>query len=263
MNIKFILKCALMVIIMSSCSAQKKVIYMQDAETEKRESIKDAHKTLIRNGDCVAIVVNSSTPELSEPFNLPMTVPQTTSLKPQVYQTTLGYFVDSDGYIDFPILGAIQAEGLTCTQLAEKVKRLIITENLINDPVVIVNILNFDISVLGEVGRPGNFSINKESVTVLQAIAMAGDLTILAKRNDVMVIREVNGQRVIYRIDLRSKDIFNSPAYYLQQGDVVYVEPNKARTRQSRNSIESSLRTYTYLLTSMLSLATAVVLLTQ
>ena len=145
----------------------------------------------------------------------------------------LGYLVDANGYIDFPLLGPIKAAGLTRLQLTDLIKDKLVKGDLLKDPIVTVQFLNFKISVIGEVTRPGSFSITGDRVTLLEALSMAGDLTIYGKRDRVAVIREKDGIRTIQYHDLRSSDIFESPYYYLQQNDIVYVEPNKAKSGQS------------------------------
>jgi polysaccharide export outer membrane protein len=124
-------------------------------------------------------------------------------------------------------LGEIYAEGQTKEQFAELIKNKLIDENYINNPIVTVQPINLNIYITGEVRKPGAYEITKSHITLLEAIAMAGDLTIYGKRNNVKVIREKNGERKIYNIDLRSSELFNSPAYYLQQNDFIYIEPIK------------------------------------
>ena len=148
-------------------------------------------------------------------------------------QRVLGYLVDRYGDVDFPILGKIRASGLSRMQLTELIKKRLVDEDLIKDPIVTVQFLNFKVSVIGEVSRPGSFTVSGDRITLLEALSMAGDLTIYGRRDRVAVIRENNGRRTILFHDLRSADIFDSPCYYLQQNDIVYVEPNKAKAGQS------------------------------
>ena len=145
----------------------------------------------------------------------------------------LGYVVDNEGYIDFPILGKIKASGLSRWQLQEQITQALAEKKMLTDGLVTVEFMNFKVSILGEVTNPGTYTINSDKVTVLEAIAMAKDLTIFGERDHVYVIREENGQRKSYQLDLRSADIFKSPAYYLKQNDVVYVQPNSVRAGQS------------------------------
>ena len=144
------------------------------------------------------------------------------------------YTVDSDGTIDFPVLGRIRIAGLSREEVADYVKSELVTKNLINDPVVTVEFMNLCVSVLGEVNKPGRFRIDRDYITILDAISMAGDLTIFGEREDIKVLRTVNGQQKMYTVNLCSAEqVYASPVFYLQQDDVIYVEPNKMRARQS------------------------------
>ena len=148
-------------------------------------------------------------------------------------QRLLGYVVDNDGYIDFPVLGEIQVGGMTRWELSEYIKTVLLEKGYLNDAVVTVEFMNFKVSVIGEVNRPGTYTIEGDKVTVLQALSLAGDLTIFGKRDNVTVIRELNGERIFYNVDLCSVDMFKSPAYNLLQNDIVYVEPSDVKARQS------------------------------
>ena len=153
-----------------------------------------------------------------------------------------GYTLDDKGNIDFPVVGTLHIAGMTKSQIATLVKKRLMEENLVNDPVVTVEFMNLYFSVLGEVKTPGKYAITKDQITLLEAISMAGDLSIYGKRDAIFVIREENGERVTHWVDIRSKDLFNSPVYYLKQNDVVYVQPNKVRAGQStinENSVKS------------------------
>lgn len=221
-----------MAVFLSACTSTKKIIYLQDVVPLKQQEIEQKYEVIIHSDDLLAIMVNSRDPELALPFNMPMVSYQLGSSSGG-QQRVLGYLVDTNGDIDFPILGKLHVEGLTRMQLTELVKNKLIEEDLIKDPIVTVQFLNFKVSVMGEVGRPGSFTISGDRITLLEALSMAGDLTIYGRRDRVAVIRENNGKRTILFHDLRSAEIFNSPCYYLQQNDIVYVEPNKAKSGQS------------------------------
>lgn len=216
----------------TACTSTKKILYLQDVVPLKQQEIEQKYEVIIHSDDLLAIMVNSRDPELALPFNMPMVTYQLGS-NSGGQQRVLGYLVDTNGDIDFPILGKIHVEGLTRMQLTELVKNKLIEGDLIKDPIVTVQFLNFKVSVMGEVGRPGSFTISGDRITLLEALSMAGDLTIYGRRDRVGVIRENNGKRTILFHDLRSAEIFNSPCYYLQQNDIVYVEPNKAKSGQS------------------------------
>ena len=228
-----------MVVLLAACSAPKEVLYLQDISLIKEEAIDKSYEVIIHKDDLLAIIVNSKDPELALPFNMPLVSYQIGGQNVS-QQRLVGYLVNQDGNIDFPILGEIHVEGLTRMQVTELIKKRLIEEELIKDPIVTVQFLNFKVSVIGEVGRPGPFDISGDRITLLEALSMAGDLTIYGRRDRVAVIREKDGKRSILYHDLRSSDIFQSPCYYLQQNDIVYVEPNNAKTGQSRINSNNS-----------------------
>ena len=240
MNIK-IQNCVFLCLIafLASCSAPKEVLYLQDIASIKEENIDKNYEVIIHKDDLLAILVNSKDPELALPFNMPVVTYQI-GAQTTAQQRLLGYLVDQNGDIDFPILGKIHVEGLTRMQVTELIKQKLMSEDLIKDPIVTVQFLNFKVSVMGEVTRPGTFDISGDRITLLEALSMAGDLTIYGRRDRVAEIREKDGKRRILYHDLRSSDIFQSPCYYLQQNDIVYVEPNKAKTGQSRINSNNS-----------------------
>ena len=240
MNIK-IQNCVFLCLIafLASCSAPKEVLYLQDIASIKEENIDKNYEVIIHKDDLLAILVNSKDPELALPFNMPVVTYQI-GAQTTAQQRLLGYLVDQNGDIDFPILGKIHVEGLTRMQVTELIKQKLMSEDLIKDPIVTVQFLNFKVSVMGEVTRLGTFDISGDRITLLEALSMAGDLTIYGRRDRVAVIREKDGKRRILYHDLRSSDIFQSPCYYLQQNDIVYVEPNKAKTGQSRINSNNS-----------------------
>lgn len=232
----------LVALLMSSCNTSKEIIYLQDVRLESPEEIKAAETITIEPKDMLSIVVSSSQPEAARIFNLPIMATQASN-GDLMYDSYLnGYVVDGDGYIDFPVVGKIKASGLNRWQLQDRIMETLRDKKLLDDPVVTVDFMNFKVSILGEVTAPGTYSIKSDKVSVLEAIAMARDLTIYGKRDEVYVIREEGGQRHSYKLDLRSSDIFDSPAYYLKQNDVIYVQPNKVRAGQStinQNTVKS------------------------
>ena len=232
----------LVALLMSSCNTSKEIIYLQDVRLESPEEIKAAETITIEPKDMLSIVVSSSQPDAARIFNLPIMATQASN-GDLMYDSYLnGYVVDGDGYIDFPVVGKIKASGLNRWQLQDRIMETLRDKKLLDDPVVTVDFMNFKVSILGEVTAPGTYSITSDKVSVLQAIAMARDLTIYGKRDEVYVIREEGGQRHSYKLDLRSSDIFDSPAYYLKQNDVIYVQPNKVRAGQStinQNTVKS------------------------
>lgn len=229
--------------VLFSCSTYKNINYIQDAEANVSQEMAINKGILIQPKDMISIVVSSRNNELAKMFNLPVANVQagaesTVSYTPRI----TAYVVDNEGYIDFPVLGEIQVAGLNRWELAKLIKGRLISEGYLSDPVVTVQFMNFKISVLGEVSSPGTYTIDGDKITLLQAISLARDLTIFGRRDCVYVIREKDGERTTYKVDLRSVDMFDSPAYYLQQNDVVYVEPNKVRAGQStinENNVKS------------------------
>ena len=250
------------VVLWPSCASSKKVVYLQDVVPLKQQVIEQKYEVYIHNDDLLAIMVNSKNPELALPFNMPMVTYQLGSQSaPQ--QRVLGYLVDTNGDIDFPILGKLHVAGLTRLQLTDLIKQRLIEEDLIKDPIVTVQFLNYKVAVMGEVNRPGSFNISGDRITLLEALSMAGDLTIYGRRDRVAVIREKDGKRTILFHDLRSADIFNSPCYYLQQNDIVYVEPNKAKAGQSEINQNKSVGVWLSAASILVSIASLIVTLTK
>ena len=224
---------------LSSCGSSKQVVYFQDLKPGETEIKLPEVKTItVRPEDKITIIVNSRDPQLTDLFNLPYVTRQL-GITSTVYTTrnsqgVSAYTVDADGEIDFPVLGKIYVAGMKREEIAECIKNELIKENLVKDPVVTVEFANLCISVLGEVNNPGRFSIDRDRLTVLDALSMAGDLTIYGNRNKVMVLRQEGEVQRVYGLDLTSGNhVYTSPAYYLQQNDVVYVEPNAVKARQS------------------------------
>jgi polysaccharide export outer membrane protein len=243
-----------------SCQTSKKTTYLQDAaegSTHKRE-IKQGVR--FQPNDMLSIIVSCRRPEMAAPFNLPFvtTYAGTSTLLASEAQTTLGYLVDMEGNIEFPVFGKIKVAGFTRTQLAEELKQRLIREDRVPDPIVTVEIMNFQVSVLGEVMAPGTFTVAGDRITLLQALGKAGDLTIYGKRSDVLVQREANGIAAYHRVDLRSVDLIHSPVYYLQQNDVVYVGATNARAAQSKINENRSLGMWLSLTSLLISLSVIV-----
>ena len=263
MRMKFLNNCLLCLLaLLASCSAPKEVLYLQDITSLKEEVIDKNYEVIIHKDDLLAILVNSKDPELALPFNMPVVTYQIGSTT-SGQQRLLGYLVDQNGDIDFPILGKIHVEGLTRMQVTELIKQKLMNEDLIKDPIVTVQFLNFKVSVMGEVARPGTFDISGDRITLLEALSMAGDLTIYGRRDRVAVIREKDGKRRILYHDLRSSDIFQSPCYYLQQNDIVYVEPNKAKAEQTDINQNKSLGVWFGAISALVSIASLIVTLTK
>lgn len=229
---------ASIVLTFSSCSTQKNISYFSDMRPGESEITMPAPSDIkIQPADKLSILVNSQSPQLTNLFNLPYVSRQIgaeSNASSGSSQGVSGYTVDSKGEINFPVLGKIHVAGMTREQIGETITQKLIANDLIKDPVVTVEYMNLHISVLGEVNKPGQYSITQDNVTVLDALSLAGDLTIYGKREKILVMRKEDGKQHVYGIDLTSgNQVYTSPAYYLQQNDIVYVEPNDTKARQS------------------------------
>lgn len=226
---------------LSSCGSSRQVVYFQDLKPGETEiKLPEAKAITVRPEDKISIIVNSRDPQLTDLFNLPIMSRQLGQSMRNGGSSTGNsqgvsvYTVDADGEIDFPVLGKIYVAGMKREEIAEYIKNELVKENLVKDPVVTVEFANLCVSVLGEVNSPGRFSIDRDRLTVLDALSMAGDLTIYGNRSKVMVLRQEGDVQRVYGLNLTSGEhVYTSPAYYLQQNDVVYVEPNKVKARQS------------------------------
>lgn len=249
---------SLLLLLLSSCKTPKDVVYFQDAGNYKAYENVKKYEVYIHQDDLLAIMVNSQATEAALPFNLPMA---SYYIGGDNYgqQRILGYLVDKDGTIDFPILGELQVEGLTRNQLRDLIKEKLKAGGFLKDPIVTINFLNFKISVQGEVNRPGSFNVIGERITLLEALSMAEDLTIYGRRDRVAVIREFKGKRTILYHDLSNTELFKSPCYYLQQNDIVYVEPNKRRIQQSNINQNNSVSIWLSIVSVLLT-ATSVII---
>ncbi len=229
-------------LLMASCATQKQVSYFQDIKVQT-DTMSTQQKLppeiTLRPEDKISIIVNSKDPELTNLFNLPYTarvLGQSSELNAaRTSQGTSGYIVKGDGTIDFPVLGSIYVAGMTRDQVSAYIKQELISRNLVNDPVVTVEFVNLKFSVMGEVRAPGSYTIDRDKITLLDAISKAGDMTIYGKRENVLVLRpDTAGMLYAYQVDMRSfENVVNSPVYYIHQNDYIYVEPNKKRANES------------------------------
>ena len=216
----------------------KNIAYFQDVEEDMSLPMDVNRGIVIQPQDKISIVVSTRNSALAQPYNLPRVTYNLWAENDDVggggNNGVLGYVVDNSGNINMAGLGQLHVAGMNRWELSNYVRQLLIDRNLLTDPNVTVEFMNFKVSVLGEVGSPGTYNISGDKVTILQALSLAGDLTIMGKRDNITVLREQGKERTFYHLDLRDTDIFNSPAYYLQQSDVVYVYPSKVRAGQSR-----------------------------
>ena len=230
-------KFLLLALVFTACSTPKNITYLQDL-TEGQITQLAAYKGItLKPNDMVIIVVSTKTSELTNMLNLPFTsqiigAPETAS-SAQSHGSS-GYTLDSEGNIDFPMVGKIHLAGLTREEVAATVKRAIEEKNIASEPVVTVEFGNLRYSVLGEVGRVGSFNITRDKTSIIEALSNAGDLNLYGRRDSVFGYRQENGQQKTYALNLlNSQSLYGSPAYYIEQGDVIYVQPNNYRKRQS------------------------------
>ncbi len=229
---------ALMILSLSSCMSTRKIVYMQGADTiyAVPQAIVQAFELEIQPDDELAISVATKNGELVAPFNNNTLIGSGTGESRNVGSNTsnttsrMAYFlVDKEGNIEFPVFGTLNTKGKTCKQFARELQDRFVSEGYIKDAIVNVKVMSFKVTVLGDVKTPGTQTFSGERLTLLEALGKAGDMNSSAQRESVLVVREENGKRVTYSIDIRdTEQLFNSPAYYLQQNDVVYVQPNKS-----------------------------------
>lgn len=228
-----------------SCSTPKDVSYFQDAEALSGMALQAERQFRLRPEDKINIVVNSSNPMLEKQFTLTTLNTQYvvgSTVSPKTSSSTspgsgqmVAYTVDEQGTIDFPILGKISVLGKTRTEVAQYIQDRLIARELVSDPIVTVEYVNLGVNVLGEVTHAGHVDINRDHFTILDALSRAGDLTINGDRKKVLVTRQVDGVNQVYAVDLTNmQTLLNSPAYYLQQNDLVYVGPTDKRKRETR-----------------------------
>lgn len=210
-----------------SCTSTKNAVYFNDARTASFSTAGDQFENLIQKNDILSISITSDNAEASAIFNTTNAVVISSTTSTGTNLQSSGYLVNSDGNIEMPILGTIKATGLTKKQLKDEITKLILDKKLLIGPIVNIRQLNFEVTVLGEVGHPTVITVPSEKISLVKALGLAGDITIYGKKDNVMLIREVNGKRNVTRINLNSKDFFTSDYYYLQPNDVIYVEPNK------------------------------------
>lgn len=233
-----------LILFLSSCGVPyKQVPYFQDLKDSGnvQETILNLNPLKIQKDDILAITVSSLNPEASAIFNMgntssvnPNQVNTTSSISPAI--TANGFLVDQDGNIQLPLVGSVKVRGLTTTAARELIQQKLLT--YLKEPVVSLRLINFKVSVLGDVARPGVYSIQNERVSVPEALSLSGDLNITALRKNVLLIRENEGKRQFVRLDLNKKDLFNSPYYYLQNNDVLYIQPGNSKYA----SVDSSYR---------------------
>ncbi len=249
-----------MTLLLGSCASSKGVAYFQNADSITYEASKFLYDAKIMPKDQLTITVITTNPEASRPFNL--SVSSTLGTSGQInssYGSLQPYLVDNEGNIEFPVVGKLHVQGLTKTECENMIKQKISpylseTEN----PVITVAMASYRVTIIGEVTSPGVVSVPTEKMSVLEALAQRGDLTIYGKRDNVLLIREdETGQKSVHRLNLNDANLINSPYFYLQQNDIVYVEPNSVKTQNS--AIGSATTLSISIVSSLISIASLVV----
>jgi len=228
-----------LLLLVSSCADLRKTQYFADQNDAVIRSKNIAPQTLLQPSDLLSINVSSLNPAATAIFNTPNVTNVTATTATGSSLQAPGYLVNPDGMIQFPLIGDIKVTGKTTNQLRLELTQQLVDRKLLVDPVVVVRQLNFKVSVLGEVGHPTVISVPSEKISLLEALGLAGDITIYGRKDDVMIIREENDQKVIKRLDLNTKELFSSPYYYLKSNDIVYVEANKAKVNNSSQSTQT------------------------
>src|SRR5690606_19756741 len=229
----------LAMLLLTSCAEKRNLVYFSDVQQNDafQIAITNSHEPKIQPGDILAITVSSLDPTSNAMFNTGANVQGVNVTNNTAGSTNLGkegYLVGNDGNINFPVIGKINLTGLTLTQAHSRMAEEL--NKYVKEPIVNIRYLNFKVTVIGEVNRPSTFAVDNDKINVLEALGMAGDMTSYGKRENVLVIRELDGRRHMARLDLNSSAAFNSPYFHLQQNDIVYVEPDIMKEKQiSRN----------------------------
>ncbi len=243
-------------LLLGSCSMHKHIPYFKGLESTDSIIGATQHEARICPDDMLSITVSGIDPEVVAPFNLPV-VAYMSPNSDKLYQTPTfqPYLVDIDGNINFPILGKVKVGGLKKSEAIAHLKSLL--DVYLNDPIITMQFMHYKITVLGEVARPGSYTISNERITLMEALGLAGDMTVFGRRDNVLLIREnTGGSKAFVRINLNSTDLLSSPYYYLQQNDVLYVEPNKTRLSAAA-SVNVSL--YLSAISTLASMVTVIV----
>ena len=253
-NFKLLIIAALAAAAAVSCSTPEKILYFQDIDQVRLDELTTAYQAKIKKDDKLTIVVTGPDKTVITPYNLTLSESVSGYRNPE--NSTLGYLVDSNGDIQFPILGTIHVEGMTRNQLAEYLTREIGKD--VKDPIVYVDFRNYKITVLGEVSRPGTYTMDSEKVNILQAISYAGDLKLTAEREGIILLREEDGKIEHYLVDLKQSHLLDSPYFFLQQNDILYIPPSAGRVANATNSM-GVWTTVLSSITSILAITSAII----
>ena len=222
-----------LVLAFSSCATKERMVYFQEENMSDTTNVQESYSPVFKKDDFISVIVTADDPEAAVPFNFPVDK-NVRTMTNNGYTTgnpvRKGYLIDENGDVSLPVIGKIHLAGISRSEAVDMLEETY--SEYLDNPVVNMHIENFKITVLGDVVKPGTFKIPNERITILEAIGLAGDLQITGERKNILVIRERNGEQVTHRVNLTSDDVLNSPVYYLEQNDVVYVEPNAARRSQ-------------------------------
>lgn len=256
MKRRIIIPVGLAIALMTSCVPRERIVYYQDIETNNITL--EQFQTIVKPDDLLMIIVSAQDPEAAAPYNLmtDLTVNPTNQSGSAQRQQQL-YLVDEDGFVDFPVLGKVKMGGKSKDEIVENLKTLISKD--IKNPIINLRIMNFKVTVQGEVTRPGVHTIASERITLPEALTLSGDITVYGKRNNILITREEDNTIKTYRVDLTQSNFINSEFYYLKQNDVIYVEPNKTRVNSSAVGPNVSI----YMTAVSLLLTTAALILTN
>jgi len=232
MNYFFLIKKTLALVflfLLFSCASRKEVVYYQNIDTLGSSEKSNSYEIKIQPDDLLMIIVSADDPEIAIPFNLKsISIQSPGKLDAATGQQTMQlYLTDANGFIEFPVLGKLKVSGMSRSEVLAMLQQKIGV--YIKNPMINLRIMNFKISLQGEVNVPGTYPVISERITLMEALSMAKDLTIYGKRDNVLIIREIDGIKSYNRVDITKADFINSPFYYLAQNDVVYVEPNKTK----------------------------------
>ncbi len=252
-----ILASAALALVLAACKTPKDMVYLEDIVENVSVTMQMEKKIKLQPGDKLNIIVHSRDQDLAEMFN-------------QVNTRNTGggngysyYTVDTGGKIDMPVLGLLGVEGLTRMEVAALIKYRLLSSKLLRDPTVTVEYADMGYFVMGEVNNPGRYDIDRDRITMLEGLAMAGDLTINGRRDNILVLRTADGKQTPHRVNITQTDnLYGSPVYYLQQNDVIYVEPNAMRLNQSKLNA-NTMRTPTFWMSASSFLLTLVTLFTS
>ena len=221
---------------LSSCTTTRDLLYFQDINERQLKALANEYEAVIKKDDRLSIIVSGADKTVTAPYNLTLSeIGATGTASNDPERSVLSYLVDADGNIEFPILGKVHVEGMTRNALVKYLTDEIGKD--VKDPIVYVSFRNYKITVLGEVRNPGTYTMDSEKINILQALGRAGDLLLTADRNGILLLREENGVQNHYTIDLRSSDILESPYFYLQQNDVIFVPASATRAMVSNGSL--------------------------